>query len=158
MLHAQTFQCTCLVGFDRMWFGFHPWSSLFLLPCCKLDATSLAPQVAQGLSGENNTIGLSVLSIVIYSRLSMDSSPSIYGWSWSWCSYCHPQEAEEVWASHPLVKMANWAEEKWGWKERMDNIHANKSSAAINIAVRNVYYQHKWKYRQEQQPSAALCL
>lgn len=40
----------------------------------------------------------------------------------------------------------------------MDNIHANKSSAAINIAFKNVYYQHKWKYRKEQQPSAALCL
>lgn len=30
-----------------------------------------------------------------------------------------------------------------GWKEGMDNIPANKSSAAIKISFKNVYYWHK---------------
>lgn len=128
-----------LAGLDRrMWFGFYPKSSLFSLPCCKIDAVVLTPRVAQG---ENNSTGLLVLTFsdspALYELILIDFWVMVKLMS----TVLSLESRGGVILNLPSCKND---ELSWrGWKKRMDNISANKSSAAIKIAFKNVYYRHK---------------
>lgn len=98
----------------------------------------LAPRVAQG---ENNATGLPVLpfsdSSAFYELILFDFWVMVKLMS----TVLSLGSRGGVVLNLPSCKND---ELSWrGWKERMDNIPADKSSAAIKITFKNVYYRQK---------------